>query len=164
MRCHALRAAPREDDVHELVGDDVCQPVAGAAQVEVVIEGSGPDLDGVVIEEGGAVGVVVVVLEDDAHPAAGAVAVEFGHRTVRGLGDLGGSLGSQSQAVVVENLEVGGLQDLPLQLRVVLCPGGSLPEQQDEEGRGRLPHRATAMRTMTWPRLPSAPLASSRHR
>ena len=162
LPCLARR--PEGDDVHELVGDDVGQPVAGAAQVEVVIERGGPYLDRVVIEEGGPVGVVVVILEDDAHPAAGAVAVELGHRTVRRLGDLGGSLGSPAQPVVVEDLEVGGLQDLPLKLGVVLRLGSSLPEEQYEEGRRRRLHRATAMRTMTWPRLPSAPLASSRQR
>ena len=141
-----LAGRAQRDDVDEFVGNHVAQPVRTAAQIKVVVQGSGPDLDGIVVVEGRAVGVVVVVLQQDAHPAPGLIFVEFRHRTVRVLGNPGGPRRRPFQTLVVEDTEVLGLQHLPVQFRVVLGLGrGDLDREEEQENAA---HRLTAILTI----------------
>ena len=98
----------------EFVGDDIAQPVASAAQFVVVVEGSSPDFDHVVIKKSGAVGVVVIVFEHDAHFFARLVAVEFGNRPIGFLGDLRRALRRILQTLVIHHAKMIALDNLPL--------------------------------------------------
>ena len=98
----------------KFVGDDVAQPVAGAAQFVVVVEGSSPDFYRVVIKKSRTVGVVVIVLEHDAHFFARLVTVEFGNRPVGFLGDLRRALRRILQTLVIHHAKVIALDNLPL--------------------------------------------------
>jgi hypothetical protein len=143
----------------ELVGDDIAEPVRGAAQFVVVIEGRRPDLDGIEKEHGGAVGVVVVILEDDADTAARFVVVELGNRTVCSFGDLCGSGGRLVETLMIEDAEMLGVQNTPFELGVILGQGRNAEDGEEYEGAAT--HRLTAILTTALALSPLSPVASS---
>ena len=101
------------NDVGKFVGYYVAKPVRAAAQVKVVVQRRGPNLNGVLIEKSRAIGVVVVVLEHNSHPPVGRVPIQLGKGRVRGFGNARRPRRSPGQPLVVEHSEVLGLHHLP---------------------------------------------------
>ncbi len=105
------------DDMRELMRDDVPEPVVRPPEFE--IHARGIDLDLVVEEIRGAVGDIVVILDDEADFLRRLVIVERRHRLVHILCNLCDDACRPLGPVVVVDVEVLGLDRLPLQLRVV---------------------------------------------
>ena len=130
----AFAGGLQRDDVCELVGDHVLQPVCGAAQF--VVKTGGPDLYRIVVVVGCAVGIVLGVLDDQADLFVRLEAIEAGYRTVDRFRCVGRPPGARCQPLVVIDFEVLCLQDLPDQFRMVgvkrLRTGGRHREQQNQ--------------------------------
>ncbi len=103
------------DDVGELVGDDVLDPVGRSPQAELQV--GGPDLDLVVVVVGCAVGVVLGV-EDHEVTALGLVLVHPGDEGVDLLGNPRHFLRGPLRACMVVDVEVFGGKCAPVEAGV----------------------------------------------
>ncbi len=120
------------DDVRELVGHDIMQPGMRASQFE--IEGRSPELDLVIVEIRSAVGVVIVIADDEADLLIRLVLVHLRDRSVDPLryrSDLPrGPLGP----VMEVNEEMRRFNGLPREVgaRIVIILRGKPTRQKNE--------------------------------
>ena len=105
------------DDVRELVCDNITEPIVSAAKIKV--ERRSPEFDLVVVKIGGAVGVVVVIFEDDTDLLVRLMMVERGHRAVNIFSNFCNDSRASFFTVVVVDKKMGCLDGEPIQLGVV---------------------------------------------
>jgi len=108
---------PERDHVGKLMGHHIAQPVVGAAQDKGHLRG--PDLHLVVVIKSGAVGVVVMILDDKVDGAVRTVVVKAGDRRVDLLGHFGNHPGGALGAFVKMDLKMAGLEGEPLQFGMI---------------------------------------------
>ena len=98
-----------------------------------MIKRSGPNLDRVVIEKCGAIGVIVIVLEHDPHPIIRMIAIKLGNGIISGLGYLRRPRGRPFQTLMIEDAEMFRLDYLPIELRVILRNSRSDPTSPQQQ-------------------------------
>ena len=101
-----------------------------------MFERGSPDLYGILKEIGCAVGGIVVILQYDPHLGTGLIAVQPRDRRVRLLRHLRGFAGGGFQAFMVKHPEMLRFQNLPLELRVILCLRSGCQQEQQRDERG----------------------------
>ncbi|OPZ80419.1 MAG: hypothetical protein BWY77_01084 [bacterium ADurb.Bin431] len=112
-----LARGPEGDHVGKLVGDDIAQPIVGAAQNEGHLRR--PDLHLVVIIVGGAVGVVVVILDDEMDGAVRTVVIETGNGFVDLFRHLGDDAGGAFGPLMKMDLKMVSPEGVPIQFGMV---------------------------------------------